>query len=351
MIKANVFKAGNNRRIKNLTGEINDIGKLSRLKQKKKNNKDKIKKSKAQIKELERTNDQIRKLIKNRDDREIKKIIYTKENSQYRYRQNINEILNERFDNKNIFKLNGTLVIEDTDNKIRTNRFFEDGEELGFFIDAILDKYDDIPNILFTGDIYVHHRIFNEVRRSDYSKGADEFFDIVEYKGKQCYIPTGNACFLKCINYVYNIDYTAEYYTFLKTFKRQTNVMLKTRIPIFCKRVGINIGFCSEEKKRILPRSCPERNKCIYLHKHHYCVLWKNSIRESLLTSSKEVENNFQYIRKEIDNRKLKNVIKYSFPFKQNHHELDNIFIFDIETANVEDKAILTLLFYVILVV
>ena len=319
--------------------EINNIEKLSKIKQRKKSNKIKIKKYKAQIEELERTNKQIRELIKNKNDKEIKKLITIKENSQYRYRQNINEIINERFDNKNAFRLNGVIVIEDSSNKIRTKRFFKDGEELGFFIDSILDKYDDIPNVFFTGDIYIHYRNFKEVKRSDYGKGANEFFDIVEYKGVCSYIPTGNGCFLKCINYIYNKDFTDEYYTFLKSFKRQTNVMLRARIPVFCKRVGIDIGFWSKEKICIMPQSCTERNKFLYVYKQHYCVIWKNTVNDSLPNAAKDVEDNFKYVRNRINNTNLKNVIKYSFPFKEKHNELDNVFIFDIETGNVENKA------------
>ena len=340
IIQANVFKAGNNERIKKLQGEINDIEKLSKIKQRKKHNKQKIQKNKAQIKELQRTNKQIRTLSKTNNENELKKLMAIKGNSQYRYRQNINDIINERFDNRNAFRLNGIVQIEDTSTKNKTGRFFKDGEELGFYIDAILDKYDDIPNITFTGDIYLHYRNFREVKRSDYGKGANEFYDIVEYKGLCSYIPTGNGCFLKCINYIYNKDFSTEYFTFLKSFKRQTDVMLRARIPIFCKRVGIDIGFWSREKRRIMPESCTERSKCLYLYKQHYCVIWKNTDNDSLSNAAKEVEDNFKYIRNRINNTNLKNVIKYSFPFKEKHNELDNVFIFDIQTDNVDDKAI-----------
>ena len=341
-IQANDFKAGNNKRIKKLEEEIKDINNLSKLKQRKKTNKQKIQWKKAQIEELKWTNKQIINLSKDNDNekRKIKKLLAIKANSQYKYRININEIINERFNNTNAFRLNGVIEIEGLNIKIKTGRFFKDGEELGFYIDSILDKYEDIPNVTFTGDLYIHYRNFREVKRSDYGKGASEFHDIVEYKGLCSYIPTGNGCFLKCINYIYNKDFTDEYYTFLKSFKRQTDVMLKARVSLFCKRVGIDIGFWSREDRRIMPRSCTERSKCLYLHKQHYCVIWKNTDNDSLINAAKEVEDNFQYIRNRINNNNLKNVIKYSFPFKEKHSELDNVFIFDIETANVDDKAI-----------
>ena len=43
---------------------------------------------------------------------------------------------------------------------------------------------------------------FDKVNRSDYGKGSNHLFDIEEYNGKNCYIPTGQNCFLKCINYL-----------------------------------------------------------------------------------------------------------------------------------------------------
>ena len=121
---------------------------------------------------------------------------------------------------------------------------------------------------------------------------------------------------------------------------KETDVMLRARIPVFCKRVRIDIGFWSKEKFCIMPQSCTERNKCLYLYKHHYCVIWKNTVNNSLSNAAKEVEDNFKYIRNRINNTNLKNVIKYTFPFKEKHNELDNVFIFDIETGNVENKAV-----------
>ena len=336
----NDFRTGNDKRIKKLERQIKIINILNKTRLRKKANKRRLLWKQAQIEELKRTNQHVLNLSRNNDEKTLKTLIANKTNSQYKHNINISEIINERFDERNAFRLNGTLEISGSNNKFKTGRFFKNGEDLGFYIDSILDKYDDPPTISFTGDLYVHYRNFEGVKRSDYGKGANEFHDIVEYKGLCSYIPTGNACFLKCINYIYNKDYSNEYYTFLKSFKRQTDVMLKARVSLFCKRIGIDIGFWSKEDKRIMPRNCSERNKCLYLYKHHYTVIWKNTEIDSLSNAAKEVEDNFQYIRNRIDNNNLKNVIKYSFPFKEKHNELDNVFIFDIETGNVDGKAI-----------
>ena len=67
IIKANIFKAGNNKRIKELNNKIKEIQNLSKIKQRKKHNKDKIKEYKARIKELEKSNTRIKLSIKNKN--------------------------------------------------------------------------------------------------------------------------------------------------------------------------------------------------------------------------------------------------------------------------------------------
>ena len=99
--------------------------------------------------------------------------------------------------------------------------------------DKILDKYDDHPSIYYTGNIFGYFRNFERVTRSDHGRGADEFNNIQEYKGINCYIPSRNGCFLKCINYILRKDFSMEYFEFIQSYKRKTNVMTRCRIPDF----------------------------------------------------------------------------------------------------------------------
>ena len=128
----------------------------------------------------------------------------------------MNNIIQDLVNNKNSFKQNPTFTKESTQNKYKTNRFFKDGEELGFFIDAVLDKYGDYPNVFYTGNINEHNRNFEQINSCDYGKGCNDFYNIVDYKCNSGYIPNGNGCFLKSINFVFNKDFSSEYYTFLK---------------------------------------------------------------------------------------------------------------------------------------
>ena len=120
---------------------------------------------------------------------------------------------------KNGFSTNGFFSLGD-DGEIDTNRFFKDSDELAQFIDKRLDKYDDHPSIYYTGNIYRYFRNFKRVTRSEHGRGANESNNIQEYEGENCYIPSGNGCFLKCINYIFEKDFSTEYFEFIQSLKK-----------------------------------------------------------------------------------------------------------------------------------
>ena len=177
---------------------------------------------------------------------------------------------------KNGFFTNGYFSLGD-EGEIDTNRFFKDNNELAKFIDKILDKYDDHPSIYYTGNIYRYFKKFKPITRSKHGRGANEFNNILEYTGNNCYIPSGNGCFLKCINYIFNKDFNKEYFEFIKSYKRRTNVMTQCRIPEFCKRYKIDIGIYDLNSRRILPWTVKQKNIGVHIHKNHYCVIWKKT--------------------------------------------------------------------------
>ena len=176
----------------------------------------------------------------------------------------------------NGFFTNGYFTLGD-EGEIDTNRFFKDSKELSEFIDKILDQYDDHPSIYYTGKIYRYFRNFKRVNRSYHGRGADEFNNILEYKDENCYIPSGNGCFLKSISYIFKKDFSKEYFELIKSYKRRTNVMSRCRIPEFCKRYKKDIGFYDLNNKRILPETVKQKNICVHIHKNHYCVIWKKT--------------------------------------------------------------------------
>ena len=133
--------------------------------------------------------------------------------------------------------------------------------------------------------------------RSDHGKVANEFNKIQECEGENCYILSGNGCFLKCINYIFKEGFSMEYFEFIPSHKRRTNVMTRCRIPEFCNRYKIDIGIYDLNSKRILPRNVKQRDVCVHIHKNHYCVIWEKSRKDSLPNGVEEMDKNFNYIK------------------------------------------------------
>ena len=245
----------------------------------------------------------------------------------------INTLIEDMQKLTNGFFTNGYFTLGE-EGEIDTNRFFKNSNELSEFIDKILDKYDDHPSIYYTGNIFRYFKKFKRVNRSEHGRGANEFNNILEYKGQNCYIPSGNGCFLKCINYIFKKDFSIQYFEFIKSYKRRTNVMTRCRIPEFCTRYKIDIGIYDPKTKNIVPRDVKERNICVHIHKNHYCVIWKKNRKDSLLNGVNEIDKNFKYVKNKINENNLKQRIRYRFPKHETIDQLENVFVFDLETHN-----------------
>ena len=250
----------------------------------------------------------------------------------------VNTLIEDTEKLKNGFFTNGYFTLGD-EGEIDTNRFFKDSNELAKFIDKILDKYDDHPSVYYTGNLYRYFKNFKRVNRSEHGRGANEFNNILEYEGDNCYIPSGNGCFLKCINFIFNKDFSIEYFEFIKSYKRRTNVMTRCRIPEFCERYKIDIGLYDLNSGRILPRTVKQRNKCVYIHKNHYCVIWKKNKKDYLLNGVDEIDKNFKHVKNKINEDNLKQRIRYRFPKHETIDQLKNVFVFDLETHNDQEFA------------
>ena len=311
---------------------------ISHIEQVKEQVKIKIKELKNEIKNLPKENpfDFTEYVNDQKEDEEIDLGLFLElaEENKIIYNQTpVSTLIEEMEKLKNGFFTNGYFTLGE-EGEIDTNRFFKDSNELAKFIDKILDKYDDHPSIYYTGNIYRYFKNFKRVNRSEHGRGANEFNNILEYKGINCYIPDGNGCFLKCINYIFEKDFSAEYFEFIKSYKRRPNVMSRCRIPEFCKRYKIDIGIYDVNNGRILPRTVKQKNICVYIHKNHYCVIWKKNRKDSLLNGVDEIDKNFKYIKNKINEDNLKQRIRYRFPKHETIDQLENVFVFDLETHN-----------------
>ena len=75
--------------------------------------------------------------------------------------------------------------------------------------------------------------IFNQIKRSNYGKGCEVFDNILEYEGHFCYIPTGNECFRKCLEYIYKRDFAKEYKEIILDSVRCKNIMTSAKYNHF----------------------------------------------------------------------------------------------------------------------
>ena len=74
----------------------------------------------------------------------------------------------------------------------------------------------------------------------------------------------------------------------------------------------------------------------MYLYKNRFSVSWKKKSKTSLLGGVKEIEKNFRYEEAQKNNNIIKQVVEYNFPISNDKNFLYNVFVFALETCNVE---------------
>ena len=65
----------------------------------------------------------------------------------------------------------------------------------------------------------------------------------------------------------------------------------------------------------------------------------KKNRKDSLLNGVKEIDKNFKYVENKIKENNLKQRIHYRFPKHETIDQLDNVFVFDLETHNDQEFA------------
>ena len=192
-------------------------------------------------------------------------------NKRYVNNLNLHEIKNEILqDYTGDFELNGKMIIGPNEHKTKIRfKKMDDFERSSNAIDIDYDSED----VTFTGYIFeIKTHQFNVFRRSAYGRSTNYMQEIVEYHGKNCYIPTSRMCFIKCVNYFTKKDYTEEFLTFIRSEQRRCAVMTSARIHSFCKKYIINIGCF--DGTRINPRNLAQRNISLFIYNNRFCLIW-----------------------------------------------------------------------------
>ena len=132
------------------------------------------------------------------------------------------------------------MVIETIEQK--TNVRYRNTDDFESYLNAIDIEYVS-KNVTFNGCGFILNTLqFNNVNRSAYGRGTNYMKKFFEYHRQNCYIPTSSMCFLKCISYFTNKDYTEEIRDFIRNEKYRPGVMTSARIQSFRRKYDINIG-------------------------------------------------------------------------------------------------------------
>ena len=110
-------------------------------------------------------------------------------NKTYVNKLNLHEIKDELLqDYTGDFELNGLMIVGAIEHK--TNIRFKNMDDFERYINAIDVDYDS-EDVIFTGYVYkLNTPHFKVIKRSAYGKGNNYMQEIVEYHGRNCYIPT-----------------------------------------------------------------------------------------------------------------------------------------------------------------
>ena len=193
-------------------------------------------------------------------------------------------------------------------------------------------------DVNYTGWLYkLNTRDFKKVNRSQYGEGTDCKQAIFEYKDNNCYIPSSEICFLKCISFFTEKDSTQEVLTLIRTEQRRSNVMTSARVQPFRRKYNINIGCY--DGFRVCPRNITERNTALKIHKNYFCLIWKTDG----VSFNKAKEDELKPISKVVDNvisdKHAKSSIRYEYKPKKVQSQLTKMVVSDIETFNT-DRAV-----------
>ena len=210
------------------------------------------------------------------------------------------------------FTLGGEIILKDGE-PFQVSRLYKDSEQLTKSIERMIEKYDDSLEVVFSGYLTKYTTVFNQIKRSKYGKGCDAFNKNLEDVGQLCYIPTGNACFRKCLEFFQRRDFPNEYKEDILSSDRCKNIMASAKIQPFCRKYNINLGVYKKKQRSILPKTVTERKFCLLIHNNLFCVIWKDN-QSSFSDAIEEMENFHRYEETQINNNNLKQVIENNSP-------------------------------------
>ena len=226
-MRLNELKGLKTRSLKNVENVKQTVLEMDEINRTQKRNTKKFKKT-VRILPKENTFDFTESLEMQKEENEIKFALFfdlAEENKIIYNQVPINTLLDDVKKVKNGFFTNNYFTLG-YKREIHTNRIFNDSKELAKFADRIFDKYDDDPSLYYTDKIYRYFRSFKRVNGSEHGRGVSGFNNVLEYEAEICYKPIGKDCFLECNKYFFKNNFSMEYFKFIQSCKRRTNIYM-----------------------------------------------------------------------------------------------------------------------------
>ena len=214
-----------------------------------------------------------------------------------------------------------------------THTAFRNFTDYEAYVNAI-DEVHDAEDAIFKGYIYkINTTQFNLVNRSQYGNGCNFKQQINEYRSNNCYVPSNGYCFIKCIDFLTEFDYKEQGLDFIRSDQRRSNIMTMARIQPCLRTLGFNLDYYNG--KDIRPRNLIERNKALFLHNNHFCLIWKSQ-DVSFNKTIEEVKENFKNVDNCVTEENVKSFFEYIYTAKRIKSHLTNFITYDLETHNTD---------------
>ena len=78
---------------------------------------------------------------------------------------------------------------------------------------------------------------------------------------------------------------------------------------------------------------------CVHIPKKHYCVSLKKKRKDSLPNGVEEIDRKFKYLKNNTNKKNLIQRIRYRLPKHETIGNVENVFVFDLETYNDQEFA------------
>ena len=198
---------------------------------------------------------------------------------------------------------NGDLLLSDYEVTFSNINQFEQ------YIRNQSEKY-DLDSWEFEGSmVLIQQDKFTNHNRSQRGMGINSNFIISEYKGKNCYIPSQDKCFLKCYCYLKNkelsnIESEFEKFLFNTQAKNRKGVMTNAKISKFNNCFNESLQYYNPKDRHLYPKLKEKSDNKMVLYLHfdnekttigHYCLINK----EEKQLGIQEIKNNFKKIGRE----------------------------------------------------